>query len=513
MIGRPGSIPWLLGHEIRMSYRSAMARRGRSNRLAVRWVLAAVALAGLTTGGVAIAFAVRGITIAPTPLAVVVADLALAMVFTLMLSQTLFAAIETLYERGDLDLMFSSPIPPRTVMTVRLLIVAAGLFGAFGFLAAPLILPSVFMGHPEWLAAIPMLAALALAASALGVALAMALFAVIGPRRTRAVAQVTAALVGASFFLLSQIRHPGAGRARGIWSDAIAMGSAEGFRPPPLADLPLRALLGEPGPLAILLAAAAMLFVGVNIWLGGRFAADAAAAKGAGAAPAKGRAAASFAGGIWAATMAKEVRLLTRDAALIAQVLLRVLYMLPLAYVLLRNAGTRSEHLLPGGAAALAFMAGQVAGSLTWITVSAEDAPDLLAAAPVAPGVLNQAKLAAALAPVAVLLVIPLAALVVMAPATGLVATAGCVAATLSSGLINIWHQQPGKRSDFRRRRGAAWYVTLMDAMALSLIAATVYLAARGLLWAILPALAAIGLLAVLRRSDAQIADALRGAR
>ena len=43
-------------------------------------------------------------------------SLALAVILTLMLSGTLAGAADTLYERGDLDLLFSSPLAPRKVL-------------------------------------------------------------------------------------------------------------------------------------------------------------------------------------------------------------------------------------------------------------------------------------------------------------------------------------------------------------------------------------------------------------
>jgi hypothetical protein len=52
-------------------------------------------------------------------------------VFTLMLSQTLSASSEALYERNDLDLLFSSPIGPAKVLFVRSLGVAGGVMTIF----------------------------------------------------------------------------------------------------------------------------------------------------------------------------------------------------------------------------------------------------------------------------------------------------------------------------------------------------------------------------------------------
>ena len=157
-------------------------------------------------------------------------------------------------------------------------------------------------------------------------------------------------------------------------------------------------------------------------------------------------------------------------------------------------------------------MAGQVAGSLAWITISAEDAPDLLACAPTPIATLTRAKLTAALTPVALLLVGPLLALMVISPALGVAATAGCVASTLACGWLNVWYQKPGKRAEFRRRRGSSWFASLMQGLVTLLIAGATALASMLWPWALIPAALAALLMLILRKSDAQIAEAARAA-
>ncbi len=512
MSPRAGSTLWLLRHEMRLGYRERMGKRG-AGAPAV-WLPAFAAALLTLFAGVPLGFLLRRVEVTVTPAFTVIADLAVLVIFTLMLSQTLGAATTALYQRGDLDLLFSSPIAPRKVLTVRFLSIALGAFVGFAFLLGPVLIPIAVLGHWPWLAAFVVLGALALAASAAGLSLATALFALIGPRRTRTVSQVLAALIGAAFFLTLQARNLGGGNRAAFFGELMDAAARGRIRMLPGMDLPLRALLGEPAPLAILAGCGAAVFLLASAWLGRRFAADAAAAGGAdaGAAPARGRRVGGFAAGLFAATVNKELRLLRRDAGLLSQVLLRVLYLLPLAFVVMRNAGRHVEFALPGGAAGLTFMAGQVAASLTWITVSAEEAPDLLASSPAPISTLWKAKLAASLMPLAILLVLPLAGLIVLSPAAGVAATGGCVAAAVASGLINIWYQKPGNRADFRRRRGASWFATIAQSVVGGLIAAATGLATVVSPWALVPAALAVIALLALRRTDAQIAQSLRAA-
>lgn len=512
MIGRPGSLIWLLGHELRLASRRGR-RMGRGGRVSLIFLFGVPILLSLMAG-IPLGFLLNRVEVTVTPVASAVAAVLLATAFTLMLSHSLSAAVDALYERADLDLLFSSPLSPRTVMTVRFLGVATGVFLVYAyFLAGPLACLAV-MGHPEWTASLVVLAAVALASAGGGLLLAAALFRVLGPRRTRTVAQVLAALIGAAIFLTAQARNIlGEGRSETAMQQVMRLARDPTWQVPGL-DWPLRAFMGEPLPMLGVAAVGAAVFGIANLRLGPRFASDAASA--AGASHSGGRKAVTlgaFASGPFAVTLAKELRLLGRDPALITQVLLRVLYMLPLGFLLLRGAADDADYRLPGAAAGLVLVAGQVAGSLAWITVSAEDAPDLLASAPAPVRMIRRAKMAAAGLPVAVMLLPFLVPLVVLKPLAGVAAILGATSAITATCLINIWWQRPAKRSEFQQRRRASWFVTVAEVVVgLLLGAATASLAAGFVLWSLIPA--AVSALAVLalRRSDAKIAEALRAA-
>jgi ABC-2 type transport system permease protein len=507
VIGPPGSTIWLLGHELRLAWRGFFGGKQRMRRIV------ALAIAGgvFLVLAFPLAWAIRGLQPPVNTLTILVADVAAAMIFSLMLSQTLAGAADALYARGDLDLLFSSPLDPRKTLTVRFAALATTAFSAFALLALPFLVPLAIFGHWRWLAILPTLAALALIASAVGLALAVALFALIGPKRTRAVAQLLAAVIGAAFFLVSQSRTLLGARTGTIFLQVMAAADDPRLKLPPLADWPLRAALGQPIPLLSLLALGGGLFLGVTAWLSRRFAANAAAAQGADAGQRRvaGAGLGPFAGGAFATTFMKEVRILRRDIGLMAQVLLRTLYLLPAAFLVLRNAGEHASLALPGGAAVVAFLAGQVASTLTWLTLSAEEAPELIACAPAPPAAVRNAKLAAGLAPLLAILILPLAALSWMAPVAGLAAILGAAAAAIAAGLINAWYPTPGKRSEFRRRRTGSLLTGLALFFVSLLIAGSTWLVAMGSLFALIPAALTVFVLLVMRRSPAQIADAL----
>ena len=68
-------------------------------------------------------------------------------------------------------------------------------------MGAPFINVLAWLGGARWLAAYGVVAALAMAAVAVAVVITGALFRTIGPRRTRFVAQIVAAVIGAAFVI------------------------------------------------------------------------------------------------------------------------------------------------------------------------------------------------------------------------------------------------------------------------------------------------------------------------
>ena len=162
---QPASIPWLLAHELRLTWRGFVS--GRKSRGPVSMIALAVLVVMALIAGVSIALAVHGRQIPIVPLSIAIGDFVLAVILTLMLSTGLAAAADVLYERGDLDLLFSSPIAPRKVLFVRALGVAVNAATWFVIPALLLVGPSIIYGHPGWAGLFGVLAAASLAAPGL----------------------------------------------------------------------------------------------------------------------------------------------------------------------------------------------------------------------------------------------------------------------------------------------------------------------------------------------------------
>ena len=91
--------------------------------------------------------------------------------------------------------------------------------------------------------------------------------------------------------------------------------------------------------------------------------------------------------------------------------------------------------------------------------------------------------------------------------ATGVVLI-GCLAASASAGLINIWRQKPAQRRDFQKGSKGSILVGIAEFIVGALWAIATGLAVAGMVWAVLPAALAVGFTLMLRRSPEKIAAA-----
>src|SRR5262249_9603269 len=128
----------------------------------------------------------------------------LLLYFSLMLSQAMESVTRAFYARGDVDLILSSPAPAERLFGGWVGSGAASILGMALVLAAPVINVVAWRGGGRWLAGYGVIAALATASVAISVITTVLLFATIGARRTRFVAQIIAAIVGASFVICVQ---------------------------------------------------------------------------------------------------------------------------------------------------------------------------------------------------------------------------------------------------------------------------------------------------------------------
>jgi ABC-2 type transport system permease protein len=352
-------------------------------------------------------------------------------------------------------------------------------------------------GGAHWLGAYAVAAALGAAAAAIAVALTVALFRTIGPRRTRLIAQVVAAVIGAGFVIGLQMA---AILSYGTLSRTDLLRSDRLIALMPGLDSaawwPARAMLGEPRALIVVTALSLGLLLAAILAFSGHFGEHAVAAQSVGQTAARQRPVAGFrAASPRRALRRKEWVLLRRDPWLVSQTLMQLLYLLPPAVMLWKSFGSGADALVllvP----VLVMGAGQLAGGLAWLAISGEDAPDLVATAPVTPRDIVRAKIEAVLGAVLMVFAPFLVGLALAAPYEGTVASLGVMLAAGSATAVQFWFRAQAKRSHFRRRQTSSRMATFAEAFVSITWAAAAALTAAGMSIAVLPAVCAVAVLA-----------------
>jgi ABC-2 type transport system permease protein len=369
----------------------------------------------------------------------------------LMSSRSLAGMVQSFYTRGDLDLLLASPVDRRAIIAVRVGTIALTVAMEVALLVFPFANVFVLFGMFGWFKAYLLVPTFAMLATSIGLAVTLLAFRTLGPRRTRVAVQVFAVLMGVGMMLA--IYLPGMlqgdrsappmstgmnlmARRGGYFAQAFGVPAGwvmHGYLPTLAMFAGATALLA----FCIHLAGEPLVRTLTGVTVGGR--------RRRGAATSSIR----FRGGFRAVVVWKELKLIARDPFLIAQILQQSLYVLPMAFVLWR---ARFGSDLPLAWLAVVMLAAGIAGPLSWLTVVAEDAPDLLGSAPVTRAALIRAKIEAALLPTLPICAAPLLFLAATRPWFGACTSLCAFGAALCNALINMRNPVARRRDTFRTR-------------------------------------------------------------
>lgn len=498
-MSRPGTVTWLAAHELRLGVRDWLSLMTAGRRRRLRTVVIALAVFGLFMHLIAHPMVARYADARPDLPTMVSVTGILLLSFSLLLSQAMESVTRAFYAKADLDLILTAPVSPQKVFAVRIARIAAAISAMAMAIALPFVNVLALTGGARWLSAYGVVAAMGAVAASFGVALTVALFRLIGPRRTRFVAQVVAAVIGAAFLIGLQIvailsfgNLSRLAPLQSPWVLAHAPGAAS------MAWLPARAVLGDPSALGAVLAFA-LLLLGVTIALfSPRFGDHAIAASGVSQTVVRQRRRGFRLRSPKQMLRRKEWVLLARDPWLMSQTLMQILYLLPPALLLwrsFRDGTTALIVLVP----VIVMAAGQLAGGLAWLSISGEDAPDLVATAPISARSLIWAKIEAVMIAIAVIFAPLVAALGFASPWAALVAGAGVLIAAAAATDIQLCFRVQARRSQFRRRQTSSRVATFAEAFSSISWAAAAALVAAGTWFALVPALTALSIIGGVR--------------
>lgn len=456
--GSPGGLWWLYRHEMRLNWRTIGGKK--------IWVLAACVVVLWAIFHVAAWIVLSKAEGAELPaIATLIAGAAFWFFFLLMISQSIAHAVVAVFDRGDLDLLMSSPLPVRHVLSVRGFGIASGTVLLPAVLLLPLAHVGPLTGRPGLLAMYPTLLAVALLAAAIGIAFTLALVKAFGARRAKTIAQVLAALFGAGAFLISQMQAVLSNenkRALALWAKEA---SQDGGVLAPESPLwwPVRAMQGEWIPFFFTVALGIGAFVAVVGLMQRRFAAGAQESVTGGVVGARRLGANEgkiiFETSPWRLMLKKEWRLLVRDPHIISQTLLQVLYLSPMLFIAFRGEKT-AFLIIPG----IVMIASMLAGNLAWLTMAAEDAPELIGVSPIPMARLRMMKALAALLPAAPFVALPALWWLPRDPFAAFVLLLCGGGGLLSAALCHLWNPRRGDRKNMRGRYQQNRWVNMIEA-------------------------------------------------
>jgi ABC-2 type transport system permease protein len=439
---RPPGWPWLLAHEMRLLWRGSGGR--------------GLILIGVLCGILSLVmhvlfwFAMRKFNLE----AVLRAGSGLviwmtALVFFFMLSAAFALTVSALFTRGDMDLLLSSPVPISNLYAMRGISIGVTSVALLVFLWMPIANMGAAAGHWGALAAYPVIVAMGLLCAALALAGTLALVRWLGVRRARVTAQVVGAVAGAFLVLSMQIPNllPQSTQAAfTAWT--VSLRTSAWFGPQSVLTWPARALFGDPMPMIAMLAVCLGAFALVVRLTTEGFAN--ALQEGTESTTTRSRARGGprdFRGGLARIVIAKELALIARDPMIIAKSLLQLLYLVPLMVVMVRRADLAAVM-----AGSLVVLSSNLAGTFAWLTVSGEEAPDLVQMSPVSEERVRWLKVSAALLPVAVVLVPFLAWFAWLSVSQLVIVTVFASAGLASAAVIQVWTGKPGQKRDMRAR-------------------------------------------------------------
>ncbi len=450
------SFLWLLAHEVRLNWRALEFSLRASIILSV--LMAAYIAVGFW-------FAANGIDekIEPTPYFYIMILIGSFAAFTFNLSGAMRATQHTLYEQGDLELLLTSPVSPQRVMMAKLAGISMSMLAFNVVFIFPLLIPIALLKNPNLLGLPVLFIAIAIFATCVGLGLTLLMVRSLGPTVARKVIQILAAIMAASIFIVSQLAlHVGSGNKTGFqslydWCVNNGIGATG------ISSLPGKAGFGDPLASSLIVVGAAAIFVFTTGALQNIFMKSFQTA-GNQVSPRKNKnqnIAQHFNNNFGRVIVGKEMLLLMRDPALIFNLLLQLIFFIPLMLGL--GKVTNLFLLIPGATFLSVFGSAKLIGDITGLAITGEDAPDLLAVSPRTPKQILHWKLLAVLIMGGPLMIIIPLLLIIKSPSAAMITLLFTLLAATITAAIELKFSKSATRRKFAGRRSGSTLANVLN--------------------------------------------------
>ncbi len=429
----PGSLPWLVRHELRLWWREA-STKGLSKRVILISGGFSVLLLGwlwFTLG------TVREVLpkVFPSSVGFWFAVAVWVFAFLFALREAMAQSSTAIFDRGDLDLLIASPMPSKAIFTSRLLGIAISTFLSFSLFVIPYSIAVLLFGFYSLLGIYPALISISLIAASLGMILSLWLTRVLGAKRARSFVDFLSIVVSSLFVLLSQLPN-----LLKIYQLQLPKTLLESpiFLQKSLLWFPARALYSDPSAVCFSLVFSTSLFWFTSEFLNRWFLSSTQQTV-----VEKTKAPkhfAPFSSNLNALLLKKEWKLILRNPYLLSRTFLPILLLIPL--ILASVGGMRLIALGSLLTMGTVLIGSQFATALTIMSVSAEEAPDLLKSSPISGVRIRQFKLLAALIP-SWLLVTPLFVFMGFQKMSVILPVLVFLGATTCTVILRLWNTRP----------------------------------------------------------------------
>ena len=395
-----------------------------------------------------------------------------------MLGAGMNTAVTVLFERADFDLLLSAPVSPAAILLARLCAMTAAAALSVAFFLVPILNGAAIGSSAHYLFGYAVWLLVAVTMTCIGVWLTLVLVRWLGARRARTWAQVIAALLGATVYIVFQLHNALPPEVQG----AMATRTAHLFSNPAFT-LIARAARGAGWPLALLLALAAASAT-VTTHLLGRIFVTGIQEAGIVKTRTHRHRDYRFADGLVRATLRKDVKLIIRDPLLLSRVLPSVFYLVPVLFPLHRFGHFEVAGLLAPFAVIAAVT---LSSQLTAVAALGEEGWDLIRLSPASTITLRLAKIGAGMTvPMGVVLVIALVVSLLGRPGVALLTVATALMSSAGACWLEVASMRPTPRKDLiqpraRNRRPLTAARVLAGIGFLGLGTTTVVLAAKDL--------------------------------
>jgi ABC-2 type transport system permease protein len=444
---KAGSLPWLLHHEFRIWWRRMTENKSTVTLWSIVGGLALLMLG--CTASLLFAFRLFASRSHMTLTATGISDTAIWIAvgvwifsFVMTLPSVISQSALILFDRGDFDLLLSSPISTKVVLASRLLQLALGVFVGGCIWAVPMTLVAVPLGYLQLLGVYPSLIGLSLSVASIAILLTLWLVQWLGVQRTKTVIQTATVLSSGVLYLSFQTPNLLRGTpwqsvsSQPLWHSWF---SANGlFSAKSWIWFPARAALGDvPAIILTLVVSGSLAWFTVKqmhlAFLNGTQQTPIAKSSQGSATSVS-----PFTGNLTLIVLLKEWRTIARNPVFLTRVAYQVFMLVPLLVMLNRWIGNMTTVV----AVLAPIIGGGLVMTLTQVCVSAEEGPSLLRSSPIEPIMMCRLKLMAVLTPIWGLAA-PVFLLLMFKDGQWLLALIPFLGVTICSAILGLWSYSP----------------------------------------------------------------------